>query len=183
VVKKVVQGRARTDFATAVQRIFSVLESGEPYTLNKLSRESKLNFRTVKKVIEFIQKTQRTFLEKAVEVSSTSDNMTIIRIRDRSGLAFYPDNIQKLIIKTSYYPTASREEEILVYLLMVNAIDINKAVSIPGDTKLRELIEAEHVAETAGGRYYLTSDGQMIARGAVELYPELKSITSTKEPW
>ncbi|MGH9876526.1 MAG: hypothetical protein ACRD5H_02730 [Nitrososphaerales archaeon] len=135
----------------------------------------------MKKAVEFIQRSQKSFLEKAIEVSSTADNMTIIRIKDRSGLAFYPDNIQRLIIKTSYYPTASREEEILAYLLMVNATNANRAVSIPEDMKLKELVEAEHIAKTPNGRYYLTSDGQMIGKGALELYPELKNIATLEK--
>lgn len=170
--------RPRTDFPTAVQKIYRVLENGEPFTLNRLSQETKLNFRTVKKAIDFIQINQKSFLEKAVEVSSASDNLTIVRVRSRSGLGFYPESIQKLIIKTSYYPTASREEEILAYLLMANATDDRRAVNLSEDRKLRELVEAEHITKTLDGGYYLTPDGQMIAKGALDLYPELREITT-----
>jgi hypothetical protein len=93
------------------------------------------------------------------------------------NLALYPEKIQQLIIKTAYYPTVSREEEILAYLFIANASDASRAVDIPEDSKLGELLGAEHVARTPGGRYYLTSDGQTIARGALRLYPELKDVS------
>jgi predicted transcriptional regulator len=172
-----VPARSRTDFPTAVQQILQILESGEPYTLNRLTQESGLNFRTVKKAVEFLQRNRRLLQEKTLEVSS-ADRLTIIRSRERAGgMALYPDRIQQLIIKTAYYPTVSREEEILTYLFIVNALDVSRAADIPEDSKLRELLEAEHVARTPGGKYYLTSDGQTIARGALRLYPELKNAS------
>ncbi len=172
-----VPARSRTDFPTAVERILEILESGEPYTLNRLTQESGLNFRTVKKAVELLQKSQKLLRERILEVS-TAEKLTIIRARERAGgLALYPEKIQQLIIRTAYYPTVSREEEILAYLFIANASDASRAVDIPEDSKLGGLLEAEHVARTPGGRYYLTSDGQTIARGALRLYPELKDVT------
>ncbi len=172
-----VPGRSRTDFPTAVEQILEILESGESYTLNRLTQESGLNFRTVKKAVEFLQRNQKLLQERILEVS-TADRLTIIRTRERvGGLALYPEKIQHLIIKTAYYPTVSREEEILAYLFIANASDASRAVDIPKDSKLSGLLGAEHVARPPSGRYYLTSDGQTIARGALRLYPELKDAS------
>jgi hypothetical protein len=113
-----------------------------------------------------------------IGVSSTSENLTIVHAKERAGLALYPENIQRLIVKTAYYPTSSREEEILAFLLIHNATGASKGQSIPdGDSKLKSLVEAEHIARTSDGRYYLTADGQMIARGALKLYPELREVS------
>ncbi len=46
--------------------------------------------------------------------------------------------------------------------------------NLSGDSTLSGLVEAEHVAKTADGRYVLTEDGQMIAKGALDIYPELQ---------
>lgn len=168
--------RTRTDFSTAIQKVLSTLESGEPYTLNKLAQDTKLNFRTVKKAIELLQESQKLLHDKVLETSSM-DNLTLIRIKDKGGLALYPENVQRLILRTSYYPTASREEQVLTYLLLNNATNERSAIEMPEDKVVIELIEAEHIAKSEEGKYYLTSVGQMIAKGALKLYPELKDIS------
>lgn len=170
----------RTDFSTAIQRVLHTLKNGDPYTLNKLSQEAKLNFRTVKKIIDFLQKNQISTLDKTLEVSST-DNLTFIRLKEKSGLALYPEHIQQLIIRTTYYPTTTREEEVLAYLFLHEATNGKSAVNISKDKIVEELIKAEHLAKTNDGRYYLTEDGIMIARGAIKLYPELDNIKFQKQ--
>lgn len=167
--------RDRNDFPTATNMVLEALSGGEPFTLNKLTMETGLNFRTVKKVMEFLETSQSTLLEKKIDVSHM-EKMTVIQMKDRVGLASLPAHIQDLIIKTAYYPTVSREEEILVYLLLHNAIGQTSAVSLQTDITVKSLLEAGHM-EVEDGRYYLTSMGKMTAKGALKLYPELKMIT------
>lgn len=40
----------------------------------------------------------------------------LVQLSERGGLLNLPEDLQRLIIRTVYYPTPSREEEILVYL-------------------------------------------------------------------
>jgi hypothetical protein len=167
----------RTDFPTALTRILRVLGTGNPYTLNKLAEEARLNFRTVKKSIDFLSTNQTSFLDKGLDISSLN-NVTVVRLKEKASLSLYPANIQQLIIRTVYYPTMSREEEILAHLFMKGAIDNNSAMAITQDKVLRELIDAEHVAVTYDGLCYLTEDGKMIAEGALKLYPELERLAS-----
>ena len=168
--------KTRTDLVTAVQKTLEVLKSGEPYTLNKLSRDTKLNFRTIKKILTVLESSQSSFSGKVLDVS-VLDKLTVIRMKEKTGLALYPQDIQNLIIKTAHYPTVSREEEILVYLLLKNAKSSSSGITLTEDQILKELVEAEHVAKTTDGRYYLTADGQFIAIGALKLYPELKNVS------
>ena len=151
--------------------VLETLKSGESFTLNKLTKETGLDFRTVKKVMEFLEKSQSTFLEKKIDVLR-SDKLTIIQMKERAGLVSLPEHIQHLIIRTTYYPTVSREE-VLAYLRLHNATEKNSGVYIRKDSTLKELMEAGHV-EAKDGRYYLTSVGKMVADGALKLYPELK---------
>lgn len=162
----------RTDLSTATEVVLKTLESGEPFTLNKLSNETALNFRTVKKVLELLEKYQTVLLEKKLDISNL-DNLTIIQMRERSGLLSLPEKVRHLIIKASYYPTISREEEILTYLLSHNAIDVNSKIKLDRDQTVTKLIKAGHIEEK-NGRFYLTNMGKMVANGAILLYPELK---------
>lgn len=168
--------RTRTDFPTAVTKALEILKSGESYTQNKLAQKTALNARTIQKVLFLLDEVQSVLKEKEIDVSDL-DNVKIIRMKERSGLASLPESIQKIIIKTLYYPTASRDEEVLTHLLIRNAIDSKSSVSIPEDKILQELQEAELVSKK-DEKFYLTDDGIMVAKGAMELYPELKELKS-----
>ena len=164
--------KTRTDFATALEIVLDVLKTGEPYSLSKLAQEANLNFRTVKKILHVLESSQSSFSRKHLDVSNL-DNLTVVKMKEKTGMTMFPEHIQNLIIKTSYYPTVSREEEILTYLFLKNAINPDFRIDLPEDHVLKELVEAEHV-EKINGKYYLTEDGIYIAKGALKLYPELK---------
>jgi len=171
--------RTRTDFSTAVTKMLDVLKDGEVFTQNKLAQKTALNSRTIQKILIHLNKIQSILKEKEIDIVALK-NVTVIRMKEKSGFASYPENIQKMIIKTVYYPTTSREEEILAHLLLLDATMKKSAVSIPEDKILKELVEAEHVAKTKEEKFYLTSDGILIAKGALKLYPELKEIKVTQ---
>jgi predicted transcriptional regulator len=170
--------KKRTDFVTAARKTLEILKTGESYTLNKLSEETHLNFRTVKKILEVLESNAKLVSGKTLDIS-VFDNLTVVRMKDKTGLSVYPQNIQNLIIKTMHYPTPSREEEILVHLLLEDALATSSAISISEDIMLQDLFKAKYVAKTKDGRYYLTSDGKYIAKGALELYPELQKMSKT----
>ena len=167
--------KTRTDFVTAYQKVLGILKSGEPYTLNKLSNEASLNFRTVKKILYVLESSQSSFSGKYLDVSNLK-NLTVIKMKEKTGLTLFPEHIQSLIIKTSHYPTVSREEEVLVHLLLKNATNRNSTIDLLEDQTLKDLVEAEHVEKT-NGQYFLTEDGKYIAKGALKLYPELEKIS------
>ena len=164
--------KTRTDFATALEKILDILESGKPYSISKLAKEANLNFRTVKKILHVLESSQSSFSGKHLDVSNM-DNLTVVKMKEKTGMTLFPEHIQNLIIKTSHYPTVSREEEILVHILLKNALNPDSAINILEDNILKELVEAEHVGKI-NGKYYLTEDGRYIAKGALKLYPELK---------
>ncbi len=171
----------RTDFPTAVQKTLEILKTGESFTQNKLAEKTDLNFRTIQKILLHIQGIQKYLKDNEIDVSESS-NFKLIRMKEKSGLASFPENIQKMIIKTVYYPTISNEEEILVNLLLNNATNYDYSVEMNLDHVLKQLIDAEFVALIKNNRYYLTEDGKTIAIGALELYPEIKKIHALQEP-
>lgn len=167
--------KTRTDFATALEIVLDVLKTGEPYSLSKLAQEASLNFRTVKKILHVLESSQSSFSGKHLDVSNL-DNLTVVKMKEKTGMTMFPEHIQNLIIKTSHYPTVSREEEILTYLFLKNARNPDFKIELPEGRILKELVEAEHVGKI-NGKYYLTEDGIYIAKGALKLYPELEKIS------
>lgn len=163
----------RTDLVSAYAKVISTLKEGHPYTLSGLSTETGLNPRTIKKSIELIKISEDFCRTLQIEISHIK-KMYLLQAKPRGGLTRLPDNIQNLLIRNAYFPTVSREEEILVHFHLKNAITPEKAIDIPEDHILSELIDAEYVAKTSDKKFYLTQDGQMIAKGALEIYPELK---------
>ena len=164
--------KTRTDFATALEMILDILKTGEPYSMSKLAKEANLNFRTVKKILHVLESSQSSFSGKHLDVSNL-DNLTVVKMKEKTGMTLFPEHIQNLIIKTSHYPTVSREEEILTHILLKNATNPDSAIDLLEDNILKELVEAEHVGKI-NDKYYLTEDGRYIAKGALKLYPELK---------
>jgi len=164
--------KTRTDFVTAHEMVLDVLKTGEPYSLSKLAQEASLNFRTVKKILHVLETSQSSFSGKHLDVTNL-ENITVVKMKEKTGMTMFPEHIQNLIIKTSHYPTVSREEEVLTYLFLKNATGKNSTIALPEGQILKELVEAEHVGKTSG-KYYLTEDGFFIAKGALKLYPELK---------
>ena len=76
-----------------------------------------------------------------------------------------------------YYPTASRDEEILVHLLLQKATKSENAAYLSEGRVVEDLAEAEYVDKIGGG-FYLTGDGAYIAKGALELYSELDGMSA-----
>ncbi|MFQ6135013.1 MAG: hypothetical protein ACE5KU_04275 [Nitrososphaerales archaeon] len=162
----------RTDLVTAYEKVVNTLKEGQPYTLRRLATETGLNHRTIIKAVKLLRISEDFLKTSQIEISDLN-KMHIIKAKPRVGLASLPGPIQNMIIRTAYFPTISREEEILTHLHLKGATNPRKAISITEDRTLAELVEAEHIAKTRDERYYLTEDGQMIAEGATEIYSEL----------
>jgi hypothetical protein len=87
------------------------------------------------------------------------------------------DDIQKLIIRTKYFPQPPREDEIQVYLYSKKAFDSKSAVFLEITPIVRKLMKQElleKVREEEESRFYLTEIGKMVALGALDIYPELE---------
>jgi len=161
----------RTDFATATLQVMKTIQNGNEYTLNKLSEKTELNFRTVQKVLKLLEECQKQLESKKINITHL-EHATSIQMKSKSGITSMPVHIQKMLIRTSYYPTPDRNEEILAYLLQHNAIKPTSAILLNPSKILDELVIAEHVIKK-GKKYYLLDMGTITAKGAMSLYPEL----------
>ena len=151
------------------------MSDGRPYTIARLAREANLNFRTVKKAVEFLNKLQPTMQSRRIDISGTSERNTIVQSREKSGLASLPENIQGMVIRATY-PGITEEEKVLAYLMNRGAVSEKTAVAIKRGKALSKLLEAEHVIQTGTSKFYLSKDAQMIAKGALSTYPELQEL-------
>ena len=78
-----------------------------------------------------------------------------------------------MLIRTKYFPVPSKEENIVTYLYLREALGKDNAVNLPENDILEQLVDAEQIQKAESG-YYLTEIGKMVAIGALEIYPELK---------
>lgn len=161
----------RTDLTSATLQIMKTLQNGEQYTLNKISEKTELNFRTVQKVFKLIEACQTQLESKKINITHLN-NAVHIQMKPKSGITSMPAAIQKMLIRTSYYPTPDRNDELLVYLLQNNATKETFAIQMDSSKLLDELVAAEHIIKK-GKKYYLSEMGLITAKGAMSLYPEL----------
>ena len=172
----------RTSCPDAVRIVLDKLVHAQvPYSISHLSRETGLNRRTVMKTLDILMETQKSLKEKNLDMTKIGKT-TVIQLSERGGLLKLPEDLQNLIIRTAYYPTPSREEEILVYLYREkaffpeNAIELDQSLLVKKLVEQGQLIEITKEDARAHTRtYYLSDEGQIVSRGALKLYPELES--------
>jgi len=175
-VSRLIKAPERTSFPEAIRKILDTLsKSEENFTITSLSLSTGLNRRTVEKVLDVVLETQGVLEYKKLSVEKLN-NIKMLRMEEKSGLLSLPDNIQKLIIRSAYFPTPSREEEIIVHLYLERAISREKAIRLEKSNLVGKLIEQGQLAEEQG-KIYLTEEAITVAKGTLDLYPELKTIT------
>jgi hypothetical protein len=165
----------RKSFPEATKIVLDTLGKGESFSISELSKQAGLNRRTVEKSLEVLAIAQNYFLERKLEITPLR-HAKIVQLSKRSGLLNLPENLQKLIIRTVYYPSPSREEEILVYAYIKDAFSPEKAIEITKSTLVKKLLKQGQLIKNEDGRIYLSDEGKIVAEGALNLYPELKNI-------
>jgi predicted transcriptional regulator len=171
----------RKSFSEAVRIVLDTLKTGEPYSISRLSREAGLNRRTVEKALEILEETQKYFLEKKLDITKLGQ-ARLVQLSERAGLLNLPEDLQRLIIRTAYYPTPSREEEILVHLYREKAFSPESAIALSKSTLIQKLLKQGQLLEASSGNMraqYLSDEGKIVAEGALKLYPELKTYNKT----
>jgi len=166
----------RTSFPRAVKTVLDTMEKKRMLSMNALSRETGLNRRTVEKALKLLLEIQPYFLSrklKLVEMNRTK----LIEIIEKSGLLELPENIQRLIIRTAYYPIPSKEEMVLIHMCLKESLSPETSMSLEKDEIIQKLVKQGQILETERAlRFYLSDEGKIVAEGALRLYPELKEL-------
>jgi hypothetical protein len=165
----------RKSFPEALRALMQTLEKGSSFSVSELSRETDLNRRTVEKALRLLEEIQTYLLENKLEMVEIG-HTKVIHFSKKSGLLNLPEELQKLIIRTAYYPNPSRQEEILVYLYRQGGISPQKALEMEKSALVKKLIRQGQLHETSERKVYLTDEGKIVAEGALKLYPELKGV-------
>jgi hypothetical protein len=162
---------SRTSFPEAVKTVLEALKKEKSLSVNALSRETGLNRRTVEKALKLLLDIQPYFQE--IKLSSVqSDWRKLVAVSERTGLLELPENTQRLIIRTMYYPNPSEEEIVLIHLLLNEAFSPEKSLSLRKDQTIRKLVDQGQILEE-NKKLYLSDEGKIVAQGALKIYPEL----------
>jgi hypothetical protein len=166
--------RSRKSFPEAAVLVLEVLKKERSLSVNALSKETKLNRRTVEKSLKLLMEIQPYFQEIKLG-NIQSDWRKIIEVKERTGLFGLPENVQRLIIRTIYYPTPSQQEIALIHLLLNDAFCPEKALFLKQDEAIQKLIQQGQIVQT-DNKLYLSDEGKIVAEGALAIYPELSEI-------
>ena len=163
--------RERISFPEAIIRILDTLGKGGSFSITSLAEEAKINRRTVEKAIPVLEHFQKCCSDKRIEIGRVN-RMRTVRLTEKTGFLELPESLQKLIIRTAYYPTPSREEEILIYVYSQNATTPEKAITLEKTEMVKKLLKQGQLLEAEKG-ICLSDEGQIVVQGALKLYPEL----------
>jgi len=164
----------RTSFPEAVKAVLETLKKEKSLSVNAISRETKLNRRTVEKSLKLLLEIQPYFQEMKLG-SVESDWRKLVEVKERTGLLGLPENVQRLIIRTIYYPNPSEEEIVLIHLLLNEAFSPEKALSLSQSRAGQKLLKQGQLLET-DKKVFLSDEGKIVAEGALSIYPELSEI-------
>jgi hypothetical protein len=173
---------SRTSLPKAVKAVLDAIEKNTTLSVNALSRETGLNRRTVEKALDLLLESQ-TFFDRARLQVLKMDHLKMVEISEKSGLLELPENIQRLIIRTAYYPNPSIEESILVHMCLRGATSRENAILLDEDETLQKLVKQGQILKVETlPRFYLSDEGKIVADGALRLYPELKEMSARANP-
>lgn len=183
--QKQIQSR-RTPSTEAVKIVIDTLHQNpsNPMTIQDIARRTNLNRRTVEKAIDVLKYVyDRSSHEDLIAFRSGGANFIEVKSngkKNQLGLLDLPDNVQRLVIRTAYFPTPSEEEFVLIHLLMQRAETPELAAKLELTPTVLTLLKQENIAKASRGTFYLTEVGGIIAKGALSTYPELEGVARTQ---
>ncbi len=166
----------RTSLPNAVERILEITPENEVVSISRLAHMTSLNRKTVEKVLDVILTLENKLADREILLIETKGRKLVYAKRKEPGLLGLPLALQKMIIRTAYFPAPSREEEILTHLLLRHATRKESAIDLGATGSTKELLEPllrQGQIASVEDHYYLTDEGAIVARGAMELYSEL----------
>jgi len=141
------------------ESIFSeLIEEGKPVTLSHLQMEVGTGYGTIKRYIDFIRYVQSMPKLDIVAESTRAKFVSIEKLPTEEDLDFMRE----------MYPESTKDQEILVSLLIMKDVPLNSFNS--SDQKILKKLEREKSVTIKKGRVTLTSLGIKIARGTKKIY-------------
>src|SRR5208283_1780866 len=123
---------SRTSLPAAVGIILETImkksSRSKPFTVKDIVRETHLNPRTVRKSISILEQTHEVFSKENLVISRTNSGMFLTMEPRQVGMLNLPEDVQRMLIRTKYFPQASRDQEILVFLYLRKAFNPKSAI-------------------------------------------------------
>jgi hypothetical protein len=146
----------------------------ETWFMDKIEEIRKIRKTSHSKLLSLKSKVYEMFLQME-EAAVQSDWRKLVAVSERTGLLELPENVQRLIIRTMYYPNPSEEEIILIHLLLSEAFPPEKSLSLRKDHAIQKLVDQGQILEE-NKKLYLSDEGKIVAQGALKIYPELLQL-------
>jgi hypothetical protein len=162
----------RTPFPEATKVILETLAAKDcPYTVSSLESKTGINRKTIDKALELLVELQRLSEGHHLEIDKMK-RIKVIRFRKEGFLAL-PEAAQMRILRTEYFPKPSEEDMILIHLYSKGATTEKSSINLKTTPILRKLVKQGQIMRKQG-KFYLSDEGCIVARGAMKLYPEVK---------
>jgi len=141
----------------------TLLESGRPMSISRLSKKTGLHYTTVKRYVMLLESIKKMPLIEVIGGEGT----TLVRL-ERNLAKMKEEEIKKII--KQHFPGMDEEEKMLIKLLDKNAVNKEKAIRLRITKFVENLIKLSRIKKTKDGKIYLTDLGFGIASGAKKLY-------------
>lgn len=163
-ILKVVETIKRADRGLAIQEI---------------TEKGGLNRRTTEKAVELILKIQERLRNCEFKLSEVGRTKIVVAEPRFGRFSDLPEDFQKLVIKTLWFPRPSLEQETIAHLYLRGATKEEKAVPVnPEDSIVSKLVKQGQI-KLRGKKACLTREGVIVAKGTLNLYPELIKLVET----
>jgi len=162
----------RTSFPEATLRILDTLTSKENmYTISSLGSETKLNRKTVEKAVGLLAEIQKRLEGLHLEIENLN-RMKAIRLK-RIGMLDLPEDTQRRILRSAYFPEPTEELKVIANLYLRGAVSPEKAISLNQTSLLKKFVRQGQVIRKER-KFYLSDEGIIVAKGSLDIYPELE---------
>jgi len=162
----------RTSFPEATLRILDTLTSKENmYTISSLGSETKLNRKTVEKAVGLLAEIQKRLEGLHLEIENLN-RMKAIRLK-RIGMLDLPEDTQRRILRSAYFPEPTEELKAIANLYLRGAVSPEKAISLNQTSLLKKFVRQGQVIRKER-KFYLSDEGIIVAKGSLDIYPELE---------
>jgi len=169
----------RTSLDDAILKVIETLECNKVMNISQIAKSTGLNWKTAEKVLSLLVEVSLKLEGKGIDSYEVGSSKMFLLVQ-KIGLEALPREIRNLYIR-SEFPEASKEQDVLVKLLLSGATSPDLTDKISNQELVKNLLEKKWIKKTRDDSVFLTQLGIRIARGTLKTYPELIHGNSNNE--
>lgn len=172
----------RTSLSEGVLKVVATVErarSSGGLTIQEITEKGGLNRRTVEKAVELLLALQERLKHQEFKLAEVGRSK-LLKVESRmSRFSDLPDDLQKTVIRTLWFPRPSPEQQTIAHLYLKGATREDRAIFMnPVDATILKLARQGQIM-LRRKKAYLTKEGVIVAKGTLDLYPELVQLAET----